>query len=592
MFRSAGCPGLYRAPMTDAAPEDGARFRLALRGYDKTEVDGAVKRLERRVAELEAERERLVAAADQPPTAPDDLDQFGKDVAAVLAAARSAAADLTARTEAEAAATEAAARAEAQRVLSEASTEAERTLGEAKAAAEQEYRAGEEDVRILRAEAEREAHRLTSAAKKESDDLLRRSRMEAERVSSDAIAERDRILAEAREAADAAQARAHALEVRRDELLGELESVRATVARLEGEIDEKRAAIDAVPEPVEDVDRPDGASFEGVRIIPASDEEPDDGPVGDPVETMDVVEEVRRLHETPAVEDVPEVAPEPAPTPEPVPAPEPPAPEPAPAEEATTGPEPDDDLGGIFAALRGEPEEIPGEAVESPTPEPEPGPEEPEPETVDEPALRPLHRDGEAEAAVDERDRRLIPITNGALRGVKRELADAQNHALEGLRTDPDGWRPARAELAEHFDPTLVVVRDQARRSGIEWAQSVLGTDAKVGGSASGDGSAMAGDLAASLERAVARGSDGAAKSAEVSRVFRSWRADSAERHLRSEAAHAYHEGVRDAAVAAGGSVGMVVLRSCPACAEAAESPDVPLPPVHDGCRCILLPTR
>lgn len=579
--------------MSDAAPEDGARFRVALRGYDKTEVDGAIKRLERRVQELEAERERLLADADQPTTAPDDLDQFGKDVAAVLAAARSAASDLVARTESETADAIATATAEAERLVAEASAAADRTVAEAKSAAEQAYQAGEEDVRILRAEAEREAHRLTSSAKKESDDLLRRARMEAERLSSDAIAERDRILGEAREAADAAQARAHALEVRRDELLSELESVRATVSRLEGEIDQKRAAIEAVPEPIDVVEPPDEASYDGVRIIPAAadDDDVDEGPVGEPVETMDVVEEVRRLHEVPPEPEVEvgsgpdleetaeaEVEPEPAPEVEV---------EPVAAPEVEPEPEPADDLGGIFAALRGTAEEP---AAVPATPDEAAGADHQAP--PDEAELPPLHHNGDAEAAVEERDRRLIPITNGALRGVKRELADAQNHALEGLRNDPDGWRPARTELAEHFDPSLVVVRDQARRAGIEWALSVLDADVKVPGTASGDGSAMAGDLAASLERAVGRGADGAARSAEVSRVFRSWRADSAERHLRSEAAHAYHEGIRDAAAAAGASTRLVVLRSCPACAEAAEASELAIPPVHDGCRCVLVPAR
>ncbi|MEX1280501.1 MAG: hypothetical protein AB1Z55_07235, partial [Acidimicrobiia bacterium] len=446
-------------------------------------------------------------------------------------------------------------------------------------------------------------------------------------VHADATSERDQILAQARAEAEAAQERARALEIRRDELLAELESVRSTVARLEGEIDETRVAPPAprVAEPhAEELERPvEEEAYSGVRIIPARDddeEEPESGPVGQPVETMAMVEEVRRLHDVPAPEPVVATEPE-------QPAAE--AEEPAEAEEESapvevveassaaetelveeptddlpqTPPEDDDDLDDLFAALRSpeDAETTPAEPVPTePEPseeatEPEPRPEPEPPPTTEQtgahaPARNAHHPD--VERAIEERDRRLIPITNGALRGMKRELADAQNEALEGLRADPDGWRPSRTELAEHLEPTLLLVRDAARRAGVTWALEWLGVDVAVPGQPSGNGSAAAGDLGASLERALDRATDGPARSAEVSRVFRTWRSDTAERHLRSEAGRAYHEGIAAAAEAAGRPVELVVVRACPQCAEAAESSDQPIPPVHEGCRCILLPAR
>lgn len=218
-----------------------------------------------------------------------------------------------------------------------------------------------------------------------------------------------------------------------------------------------------------------------------------------------------------------------------------------------------------------------------PEPEPEPNPEpEPGPPIKEDPA--------EVEAAVEQRDRRIIPITNGALRGVKRELADAQNEALEGIRKDSDTWRPSRSELSEHLEPTLLLVRDAARRSGAEWAAGLLGTDFSVSGSPDLSDSVMAGDLAASIERALDRGTDAAGKGAEVSRVFRSWRSDAAERHLRTEALRAFHSGAREAATAAGVDVAVWQTRGCSTCAEAVESGETVVPPIHDGCSCILLP--
>ncbi len=570
--------------MTDAAPEDGARFRQALRGYDKADVDGAVKSLKKQIAELTSQRDDLAGTLAAHSGVPADYDQFALEVAGVLKAAEEAAGALTAKTEVE-----------VTELLEQAKAEAASIVDQARAEAEVAVANAEDDVRIVRAEAEREAHRLVAAAKKEADDVLRVARMESERLHTDATTESDRMLGEAREAADAAQARAHALEVRRDELLSELESVRSTVSRLEGEIDERRGELETAPEPAP-VPAPDPEvveltgqeeSYGGVRVIPApaDAEEPDTGPVGEPVETMDVVEEVRRLKEEPESAPEPEVEP-------------PPTTEAQPAEvEPEVVPEPDsgtpeDGLSDLFASLRGGSEEPEAE-------EPEPAAEvEPQPEPLDpEPELRgqstePAFREdpAEVEKAVEQRDRRIIPITNGALRGVKRELADAQNESLEGIRKESDTWRPSRTELSEHLEPTLLLVRDSARRSGAEWAAERLGTDFTVSGSPDMGDSVMAGDLAASIERALDRGTDAAGKGAEVSRVFRSWRSDSAERHLRAEALKAFHRGIQEAVSAAGHDVAVHQSRACSTCAETVESGEVVLPPIHDGCSCILLP--
>ena len=76
---------------------------------------------------------------------------------------------------------------------------------------------------FVQAEAEREASRLTGDARRERDDAVRAGREEAERLVSTARQEADSLLSAARRQADAAQERARALEVRRTELMADLE---------------------------------------------------------------------------------------------------------------------------------------------------------------------------------------------------------------------------------------------------------------------------------------------------------------------------------------------------------------------------------
>jgi hypothetical protein len=99
--------------------------------------------------------------------------------------------------------------------------------------------------------------------------------------------------------------------------------------------------------------------------------------------------------------------------------------------------------------------------------------------------------------------------------------------------------------------------------------------------------------LAGQLEQVVGDAGDdtGREVGAAVSRVFRGWRTDEAERRVTDLAASAYHDGLR--ATLAGGEhrLGWVVAgRGCARCREAAADPEGSAPPLHPGCGCTLVP--
>ncbi len=568
-------------------------FAPVFRGYDRVQVDAYVKDVRARLRGLEAEVNRLTDAFSETAIHPiPEYERIGKEVGDLLGEADRVATGMRERAAAEVEEWRATALAEAKARTDRASAEAEALRGDAwstaaelleesQAQATELVAQAEVAARSIRAEAEREAHRLVAGARREADEQIRVAKMEAERVVAEALAEKDEIVERARKTADAAQERARALEVRRDELLGELESVRATVQRLETDIEEKRSQLEPDPEPEPVEEPPEWGG--GVRIIPARDDAVRVEELGEPVETLAVVEEVKRLRTTrpgdghvtvvgPGSEESIEEKPESEGDGEPEPAPESQS-EAEPEPEAVEHAGPVDELAGLFASLRGgtdAPQEAAAPGEPAPRAEPKPGSASP-PEAVDD--------------LLDHRQRVLLPITNGALRSIKRELADVQNRALEAIRLESE-WTPSQTELAKQFEPLL---RD-ARRAAFDAGWASTDVEGSPAGKPSKDRSTFAGDLTASLVRAAAKGSDPAASATEVSRAFRGWRSDSAARHLRSEATLAFNEGVAAAVRSEGGEVRLAVRpRGCVACrAEAGREPEV-VPPFHPDCTCLVV---
>lgn len=652
---------------TEPTPDEirRATFRVVFRGYDQAEVESRLHDLGTLVEQLTEQRDRLASRLGE--FADRDLkgefEVVGREVTSVLEAARAAAETMRDRAGTDAARwrSEAMAEVEAMRKSAQADAEAMRTdawttssqlLEQVMAEVERNRAASERDSLAVMGEAEREAHRLTSSARREAEEVVRAAKMEAERLVAQAQAERDDILATAHRQAEAAQERTRALEQRRQELMGELEALRATLASFESELEDRRQGI-GLSEPMElphravvsDEDGVHATDWEEghtVRVIrPGRDEPPHEEPEPDesepePTDAEVVAEEVARLRAEEGVAGVriirpepehessseePEAEPaesgstpethEPEPRFEPAPEEEPEAelepetgaqPEVGPREDETVpvaekevSPGPDEVLE-LFRRLR-----TPDETSSSSGTEPEPESDaneadgkEPATET-EEAAPAPIPTPpaaSEGEDAGDPfetRDRLLLPITNQALRAVKRALTEAQNEALEQIRLGR--WEVEGDDLEALVHEELVALSEEAALAGVEAATELGVTGATSGPPQAVPPPEVGQDLANGLRSALENAGPGSReRQAAVSRVFRGWRTDEAERRLRHLALSSYHHSLRTVLDDRGRewkweSPG----RLCATCRAAAESGHQ-LPPVHRDCQCTIVP--
>jgi DivIVA domain-containing protein len=582
-----------------------AEFGTSRRGLDPNEVSSFLERVAAGVAELEADRDRLAGKVGE--YADRDLEtefeSLGREVAAVLQAAKEAADSMRERATLDAARWRSEAMSEVELMRKEARSDAEALRGDAwatgtelltqtSAEARRIRGEAEQDVLSVMGEAEREAHRLTSTARREAEDVLRSAMMDSEKLASEAKKRHDDLIEQAYRQAESAQERTRALEERREELMLELETVRATLSRLEGTLEERREDLDLSAEStsvkvIPARTEPGEQTWElgeTVRVIPPPEREP-----ARPPERRSTPVEPHPAPEPPPAADLPdesETIEPPLPEPEPELEPEPEAPpEPemelaAPDTEPERRPEPGaDEVGALFASLRGSP-----------------------PATITE--QRPVPSDdtrSEAEMApplpapagridvIEGRDVRLLPITNRALRGVKKAVTDAQNVALDSLRTD-ESWHPESQVLAEMMQADLKGLWAESYSAGYAAAEDMTGSRLKRRDTPPSDAAERFGeDLAGAVSNALIDAGDGQReKQSATSRVFRGWRTDEAERRVRQLALAGYHRGLVDS-VAEGTELEWVASGTpCSACREAAADPDTHLPPVHAGCECTL----
>lgn len=361
-------------------------------------------------------------------------------------------------------------------------------------------------------------------------------------------------------------------------------------AQLEPEPEaEAEPEVDAAPEPTAPLIEPSPVAIVGEpEPVPTPAAAPEPEPLPAPEEAPER-EETREPEASP-VAVVAEPVPAPAAAPEPGPAPEPVAADaPTPA------------IDDLFSRLRGTPSgpsgngEAPEEA-EPPVAEPAAGADAPA-SAVSPPGRR-------LPAAADPfelRERLLVPLTNQALRSVKRIVLDLQNEALDELRTS-DSWSPGSGAYEELFADDLADLQAAARRAGAEAAGQLAGGAAapdipETSPGSPGLGAALSGAVAGALTAAAGDRSTAAA----VSRVFRGWRSDEAERRVRSAAYRAYHGGVLAglAALGAGPVTGVpsgIPCAECPASRggswdPAGQLPDgAAVPPAHPDCVCTIAP--
>ena len=594
---------------TNLTPEEirRASFKTVLRGLDASQVSVFLDQVASEMAAILEQNSRLQASMGE--HAERDLESefetLGREVTAVLQAAREAADSMRERASLDAARWRAESIAEAERVRKEAKNDAEalrgdawatgsELLAQAVAEAQRLREQAERDVLTITGEAEREAHRLISAARRDSEDMSRSARMEAEKITADATKSRDDMIEQARRQSSAAEERTRALEERREELLEELENVRSTLTRLEGTLEERRedlhlsasdsATVRVVPTLPKDIE--DWKPGETVRIIE---------PEGESGALMEPVEEETREAPTPTPdakspgESPPKRTSDRAPVAEPKPQPED-QPVLVPAD-VSAKPAPvsvPDDVGALFASLRGE-----KTTEKSPT-QPETGIAETgsdAEEIVEEAEVAPEPPQAEVNGLIESRDGLLLPITNRALRGVKKAVTDAQNVALDNLRTDAD-WVAQDSVLAEALRADLIALWSESYTAGHDAAEEMTGVKLKRPVTPSSDAAdALGSDLADAVNEALVSAGDGQReRQSATSRVFRSWRTDEAERRIRALSLEAFHRGLLDSAPEAEAKW-VASGTPCSACTEAGENPRGNPPPTHSGCECTIVLT-
>jgi hypothetical protein len=273
-------------------------------------------------------------------------------------------------------------------------------------------------------------------------------------------------------------------------------------------------------------------------------------------------------------------------------------------EEKTTVMDDDSGLSALFAKLR-EP------AEPEPQPESQSEPlEEVEPETkalpdeVPSPPLRSVP-DLEIGEGFERRDRMLLPIENTGLRGLKRHIVELQNRVLEELRTAPSDYRLSKSLVTSMLGDDLDEVLRDSYRAGHAAAAESIGVDEPMltGGPNQGAPDELALDLHRDVQAVISRrGESGNRRlTSDVGRVFRSWRTDDAERHVRMAARRAFNDGllagynrmgVPEVEYAAAG-------RPCGDCAAGTgvswapiddTPPGVDIPPVSPSCEAMVVP--
>ena len=618
--------------MTPEAIAD-TSFPMVRRGYSRAEVDaflsvvsGHVRSLEARVSSVSGSMEAL--GFTELPDVKRELEVVSSQVGDILEEARRAAQEMRNRAAADAgqwraeAATESrgerdSAQRDSEKARKDAWDTSTEMLNQASERRDEIMAAAEQDGLFIRAEAEREALRMTGDSRRYAEEAVREARNESDRVMMGARAEAETILVDARHSAESAQERARALEQRRSELLEELESARTSIGQLENEIDSRREAlhqaatgsqttmrvIESTAAPAETWADDDAS----VKIVPARRI-----PVDTLVDADALVAEVEQLRAaatTPVVKTVP--ADEPVATAEEPPAAEEPEVQAVVAvadhpEPRIASPAPNGDralIDSLFATLRAEPSpESDTSGEEEPAAAPAP----------DEPAAGSAPPVAVSQATqsdpFDVRDRHLLPISNRSLRSVKREIVELQNRALEDLRTSTVDWQPDGAMVSASLSGEVGRLVQESFVAGHAAAAELLGsssTPQPVGSPPEGwpgefvDG--LTASVSASFDKAIGAGGGARQISSAVSKVFRAWRTDEAERRLRLASRASYHAGLlggfsqldiaKVMALAPGRPCGDCAAGTGVSWSPGGELPDgVVLPPARLGCDATVVP--
>jgi hypothetical protein len=246
-----------------------------------------------------------------------------------------------------------------------------------------------------------------------------------------------------------------------------------------------------------------------------------------------------------------------------------------------------DEVSDIFSRLRGGP-------LPSPAPSSATNSELAESEVVEVPARRAqVPTPVTSLDPFELRQRLLLPVSNRALRNIKRQLTEIQNDALEELRVSGGDWKPQPSTMEDQIRPDIVVLLAESFSMGHTAAEEMIAASfPRPPTPARDEASAMSVVLADQLAQVIADGGEEGSRevAASVSRVFRGWRTDEAERRVSDLASSAYHDGLRATLAGSRHALGWVVAgRGCARCREIAEQAGGAAPPLHPGCSCTLV---
>lgn len=565
-------------------------FTVAMRGYDRAEVDRVVSEaaaeLQRLAARVEDLEQRAAAAARES-TGDDPMDAYrslGERTTAILVQAETAARQQREEAEAEAA-----------RLREEAAVHAERVTGEA-----------DEHARTVRAEADAHARQVRDDADAEA-----RERVEdASRRAASEVAAAERA---ARERGETASAHARKVvedaEARRDEV--EAERARIDAARA-GLVAGLRAAVDAVAAEVDLLERapgPDAESDAGPDAEPDAGSDAESG--GEPdAGSEDGVSSSSPAHGSDApVPDEPDLD--------------------APAAGAAAVPAASRDAEGPGVATVDAPDraaEVPGQ--DGPGDDDAPVAVAPSPVAVAVTQAA-VVAGREAPAVSDEpvapsmlRERSLAAVRPGMLRRLRRGLQELQNGALESLRersrdADADALLPGE-DVAEQLVEVARGFLDAAYRVGAGDAPVLRGGDpdpdaeadrAVVEEAAAMLAGGLVHELRTTLRPSLAAGLDAdeadASLSERVGEVFRDIKGPVVEGLVDEHLTRIYGTATNAAWAVDGVEQVRWVLGEEARCPEGAcrgnagEDPQPvgatfpsghAVPPVHEGCTCALAP--
>ncbi|MDE0132460.1 MAG: DivIVA domain-containing protein [bacterium] len=538
-------------------------FPPAFFGYHRKAVDQYLQEL---LQSKLASAEQLSRYPDSPASGAqlDRYRELGSEIGDLLRSVQDTAARIRRQAEEDAA-----------RWRGEATTEVEKRIVEAQAAAEElrasawevatemiaqlqeveveTYHNIEKHSQEIIAEAENESHRIREDARRRAESIRSDANVESLEVEERTRTLCDQMIDSAQQRVSAIQERVLALERHRDQLLEEIGGIRSGAAPIGVKLVDQTGALIYRPAPeVEEVAHvtPQHEMSGLVRVIPQ--DEPEETSTADLPRQQEATSDPEG--------DTSATAPDPGALPEDGVAGAGPTPagEQGKATSADETAHPQDALGGLedlFASLR---RAAPAASRSSSTPSAGPnGSADAAPPSTE--PRQESSRVGEADAETL-REEMLLPVANQFLRLFKRLLAEEQNRVLEGIRVGDLLWNAE--EVDGRLRPHLQMLTEQSWQAGHSAAERMVGRDiskpAFEAEAERGFAHLLVADVTEAIDM-VGSAEDVSQRSRVASRVFRIWRSDTLESHVRDVGSKYYRQGLARSLGEAGVSEASVV---------------------------------